>query len=994
MAKTTTTSGRLHTVSCQQGRTILLSICLGMSAGLVQAQTNAAAALAQISSVSLAVSPLILRGEPAGRNILVVRVDSSGLPNTTVRVTSPAWPSPIVNAAGDLGGGNQMVEIEVPAFATALEAKVRVESGAEGKDFGPFKLEPPRKWSVYLTQHTHTDIGYTRPQTEILPEHLRYIDYALDFCDLTDHYPDDARFRWTCETAWAVREYLKDRPAKQVERLKRRVAEGRIEICGMMLNMSEISAESSLAALLRPLQTIKNEFGLAVPTAMQDDVNGAGWCLVDYFGDAGIRYLTMGINKTRSILPFDRPTTFWWESPSGKRVLAYRADHYHLGNMWKIHEGKIEKFRPYLVKYLASLVERKYPFDRISVQFSGYHTDNSPPATIECDLVKAWNEQYAWPKLRLSTSHEFPEYVAKEHGAELEVHRQAWPDWWTDGFGSAARETAASRETESGMQVNYGLLTMATLLGARVSSPTLQRAAAVQDDLLFYQEHTFGAAESIDDPLAENTQVQWGEKQSYAWKAVMNSHLLREEAMGVLQEFLPRAEVPTVAICNTLNWPRSGLVRVFIDHQILPPDREARILDGTEPVLAQPMERRSEGTYWALWVRDVPSLGYKMLRIEPSDQPRVNPPEGSGTEILENRYYKLVMDAAKGGVRSLVDKETGQELVDPESPWSLGQCVYETMPSRRDMKPEVFKRTTVRDVKVAPGANGPIWKSVKVTAGLDGCATNNGVRAEIRLYETEKRLELWFALRKLPVRSPESVYVTLPFRMPDSKILYEAQGGLVTPGEDQLPGSASDWQTLQSFIAVRGPGAQIVSGSDQVPLVQLGDFNLGKWQPVTRVAKPHIYSWILNNYWFTNFRAEQDGELHWHYYLTSSTDVSRTFSTRFGWGSRVPLATRVLPPSRSAGKSDRTQLSTLSAKVPNVLVVESRPLRQGDGVLLQLRELEGKETRISQEDLAAVGEITGADQVNVLEDVIKEGIESVTLKPYEVKFIALRLGGR
>ena len=43
---------------------------------------------------------------------------------------------------------------------------------------------------------------------------------------------------------------------------------------------------------------------------------------------------------------------------------------------------------------------------------------------------------------------------------------------------------------------------------------------------------------------------------------------------------------------NTLNWPRSGLVRVFIDHQILPPDREFRILDGAEPVLAQEMERR------------------------------------------------------------------------------------------------------------------------------------------------------------------------------------------------------------------------------------------------------------------------------------------------------------------------------------------------------------------------------------------------------------------
>ena len=76
----------------------------------------------------------------------------------------------------------------------------------------------PRKMTVYLVQHVHTDIGYTKPQTEILSEHLRYIDYALDYCDATATYPDDARFRWTCEASWAVDEWLRVRPKEQVER--------------------------------------------------------------------------------------------------------------------------------------------------------------------------------------------------------------------------------------------------------------------------------------------------------------------------------------------------------------------------------------------------------------------------------------------------------------------------------------------------------------------------------------------------------------------------------------------------------------------------------------------------------------------------------------------------------------------------------------------------------------------------------------------------------
>ena len=83
------------------------------------------------------------------------------------------------------------------------------------------KATPVKKWTVYLVQHTHTDIGYTKPQTEILSEHLRYIDYAIEYCEQTKDYTNDAKFRWTCESAWAVDEYLKNRPEEQVNKLKK-----------------------------------------------------------------------------------------------------------------------------------------------------------------------------------------------------------------------------------------------------------------------------------------------------------------------------------------------------------------------------------------------------------------------------------------------------------------------------------------------------------------------------------------------------------------------------------------------------------------------------------------------------------------------------------------------------------------------------------------------------------------------------------------------------
>jgi hypothetical protein len=976
---------------------LTFGLALSLGVGGSRAE-NAPPAAGDVQSLSLVVSPLIPRAAGGEHNILVASIDSTGLTNATLTLSAPGWPQSIKQTIPSLPKGKHPVEIEVPPLTGPTPVTVRVESAGLSRQFGPVTVAPPRKWTVYLTQHTHTDIGYTRPQTEILPEHLRYIDYALDYCDLTESLPDDARFRWTCETAWAVREYLRDRPAAQVARLKQRVREGRIEITGLLLNMSEVATENSLAALVRPVRAITEEFGIPVRTAMQNDVNGAGWCLADYLNGIGIRYLNMGINKTRSLLPFDKPTCFWWESPAGKRVLAYRGDHYMTGNFWGVENGDVRHIRPRLAAYLASLEGRNYPFDRVGVQFSGYYTDNSPPSTLACNFVEAWNEKYAWPHLRLSTAQEFLAWVEKEKGSKLEVHRQAWPDWWTDGFGSAARETAAARETETAMDVNHRLLAMARLLGAPIHAPTGQRAAAIMDNLLFYEEHTFGAAESISDPLAENAQIQWGEKASYVWSAVKDSALLREEALGLVQGFLPRAEVPTLAVFNTLNWTRSGMVRVYIDHQILPADHEFRILDGGDSVLAQELEHRPDGTYWALWVKDIPPLACKILRLEASDTKRAKDASAKDSVSLENAFYKLTLDAVKGSVQSLLDKETGAELVDPGANWGFGQCVYETLPLRREMTPEVFKRTPWRNIKVKPGAGGPIWQSLRLSADLDGCATNQGAQAEIRLYDTEKRIELHFAIRKLPVPTPESVYVTLPFQLPDGELLYEGQGGLVTPGENQIPGSSSDWQTIQSFLSVRNAAGQIIIGSEQAPLVQLGDFNLGKWMPITQVAKPHIYSWVMNNYWYTNFRTEQEGEFKWYYYLTSTKDPSTVPATRFGWGSRVPLVTRVLPPAKgkaaaraASSATGSTVIPVMAFPAPNLLVVEYRPAADLKGIVLHLREVAGQPATLVKKDIVASTPISRLDEVNVLEQPLKRKLDTVTFQPWESKFLKLSL---
>ncbi len=865
-----------------------------------------------------------------------------------------------------------------------------------------FTRLPVRPWMLYMVHHTHTDIGYTRPQTEILPEHLRFIDYALDYCDLTDSFPDDARFRWTCEASWAVDEYLKVRPASQVRRLKQRIDQGRIEVTAMPFNLSEIADENILARSLSPLLRFR-QHGFPVTTAMQNDVNGIAWCLADFFPAVGVRYLTMGQHGHRARIPFDKPTAFWWESPSGRRLLAFRADHYNTGNFWGIHTGRFDSTEKALLRYLNDLEEKAYPFDRLAVQYAGYFTDNSPPATVGCEFIREWNQNYVWPRLRSATAREFLSFLEERHGDELPVYRVAWPDWWSDGFGSSARETAAARMTQARFIANQGLLAMARLLGAPLSPDLFRRMEKIESALLFWDEHTMGAAESISDPLAENSMVQWAEKSSYVWEAVKENQLLQEAAMGLIQAFVPLQDTATMAVFNSQGHARSGLVEVYIDHEIIPPGRDFRLKDASsgKEVPAQRSRSRADGTYWFVRMEDVPAMGFRTYRIEtlqttrPAERAlKIPAPMGEESEngiALENAFYRLVVDPDKGGIRSLVDKEWGQELVDGSGPWLLGQFILERISNRGQL--ERFRlvdqeRSSLSDVTVKAGVDGPLWQSLSWSGITDTAAPGTRLQCEVRLFRQEKRLELHYSLVKKDITDPEALYIAFPFRVQGGRIHYEIQGGVVIPGENQLEGTATDWNALQNFCAVRDrEGNQVVLSSPEVPLVHFGGLNLGKFLYVAQVEQPHVYSWVMNNYWVTNFRASQRGEFCWSYALTSGKDgTPASTAARFGWDSCIPLLTRVFPPSRSGQRQE--PLSLLEISSPNILLIAARPLPGGE-VILHLRELEGKESAFEVLSSLSGGKDYVLCETNVLGEPVGRPTAHPKLGAFEAKFFRL-----
>ncbi len=901
----------------------------------------------------------------------------------------------------DLKRGPNYVWFEIPEVVAPAMGVAKYD-GKEVK----VALKPLRKWQLNFVQHTHTDIGYTRSQMEILAEHLRFIDYALDYCDATDNLPDDAKFRWVCEISWAVSEYLKSRPAEQIARLKKRVKEGRIELAGMYLNFDELPDEQTLAASLYPLKQFRQE-GLKSEVAMQNDVNGIGWCFAEFFQDAGIKYVNMGTHGHRALISFPIPTVFWWESPSGKKILTYRAEHYMHGNGLGITNEDFESFENGVLTYLNDLDNKGYPFDIAQAQHSGYRTDNSPPSTMSTEKVLEWNERMIWPKIRVAVASEFFKEVESNYASKIETVRGAWPDWWTDGFGSGAREAAVSRVTHSNVIANQTAFSFAKMMGAKLPVDINPQIDEINKALLFYDEHTFGHSESVRNPYGAGTWEQRSLKMSYAWEGYRRAGLVGEYAMGLLQTYVPKADVPSIALFNTLNWPFSGIAKAYIDHEIIPTDKDFEIVDAAGNVCpAQPGERRRDGTYWSIFVKNVPALGYTQLFIKVKDQPakpidvetapamtslgRMSMDERA--KLMErfnysNQWYDIKFNPQTGTISQIIDKDNKQSLLSENPDWAFGEFIYEIADGRRAMElytyPQFIRRRPER-MRFESLTRGPIWDSYKFIGETVAGREADNLKIDFRIYKVEKKLEMVYALRKKAITDPEAVYISFPFDVKNGKSFIDVPGGNIEVGVDQIPDSSHDWYTVQNFASARNDKSQVIVVSQEIPLMQFGAINTGRYRAGHLPQSTNMYSWPMNNYWVTNFNADQMGEMIWSYFITSSTDPSLEYATKFAWANRIPLLTRVLPAGSGAGKKVEPT-SILNIVPKNLLIVSMRPIDGERAVMLHLREIGGKSTPFA----------ATSDKVNFKKPTVCDVLgaplanQSLTFKPWEIKFVKL-----
>jgi hypothetical protein len=244
---------------------------------------------------------------------------------------------------------------------------------------------------------------------------------------------------------------------------------------------------------------------------------------------------------------------------------------------------------------------------------------------------------------------------------------------------------------------------------------------------------------------------------------------------------------------------------------------------------------------------------------------------------VESAHVLITWEAGKGIV-SWIDKHSGVELIDTSAPHSAFAPVYEVTPVKdrglirqtrtrmgRNRKGMNVQRTVGRLVQVREVERGPLWITIEQeyeTAGM------SYYTLRLTVYAHEPRVDATIRLHKDSVWEPENVYISLPMYMPNAQLWFEKSGALMRPGIDQIPGTGLDFYCIQDGLGWIGQDQGLAIAIPDAPLVQIGPLAFGdrKLQGQqdgneTRV----VYSWILNNFWETNFKATLGGFYEFRY---------------------------------------------------------------------------------------------------------------------------------
>jgi len=436
-------------------------------------------------------------------------------------------------------------------------------------------------------------------------------------------------------------------------------------------------------------------------------------------------------------------------------------------------------------------------------------------------------------------------------------------------------------------------------------------------DVILYNEHTWGAHCSISQPDSEFTLSQWKIKQAFALDADRRSRELLAAAVDRMRGKTTRTTA--VDVVNTCSWSRSDLV-------VLPRETDiaGQRVTTNEGELV-PSQRLANGQL-AFWAESIPPLGSSRFLLK-SGPPLATGEAKAHGNVLSNRDLLVRVDEKTGAIGGLTWTGAGVDLAAGDG--GAGLNTYSYVAGRDPKDPQ-----TVRSVNIRALDRGPLVASLAIESAAPGCRK---LVRYLQVVDGSRRVDITNTVDKVEVRDPESVHFGFTPSIPGGEMRMDIPWATIRPEQDQMPGACKNYFTVGRWIDVANDDFGMTVALVDAPLLEVGKITVDVPSPYLPEVWIHhlepsqtFYSYVMNNYWETNYKASQEGPTEFRYALLPHGPFDVGQAARFGIERSQPLIVVPVDPAQPPCES------LLRVEPPDVMVTSVKPTQDGQGVLVRL----------------------------------------------------------
>jgi hypothetical protein len=430
-----------------------------------------------------------------------------------------------------------------------------------------------------------------------------------------------------------------------------------------------------------------------------------------------------------------------------------------------------------------------------------------------------------------------------------------------------------------------------------------------------------------------------------------------------------------IEVINTCSWPRTGLV--ILKNHPFSQSSNPPILQSTNPPIIQSSDSsfsayrriRMTGSLSPLLLsssgdtiqtqllssgevvfvaRDVPGLGSAVYRFAvpgsrfavPSSQSAVGSQTNNNIAIeqynnrtieqynnIETKNFSLEIDEKTGAIGSL--KWQGKELVDTSRFAGINQYLYVEGRFPDSPLPAEVKKISIID-------DGPVITTIRIEMEAPGC---NTIAADAQIIDELNIIRVINHIDKKKVYDPEAVHIAFPFNIPDGKIRYDLAYGWCEPEKDQLPGSNKNFLVMEHWVDISNAEHGLTLICTDAPLFEVGEITMDAivtgWRDSIAPSQT-VLSYLMNNYWETNYAATQDGPGIYSYILSPHGGFDAAAAERAAIEQRQPLIGRIVGDWQGEMTSPININNSNNFNNNSIIITSIRSVNEGKDLMITL----------------------------------------------------------